>query len=162
MRSCSWRTFLSSIFVSLHSLARILVRSCCPDIPSPLKCSCSPGRYSWQNQKKALDGFLGARGSTSDFLFLVPPLPLVLVVFFLGADMPVVVDGLVLGLACDVSWGRTVLAMVTYWVTVETLVEDATVEVTETCLTWCLTNQIKSHDLVTRVIVIENPNVMTR
>lgn len=112
-------TFLSSIFVSLHSLARILVRSCCPAIPSPLKCSCSPGRYSWQNQKKALDGFLGARGSTSDFLFLVlpdsflalPPAAVLVVFFCLGADVPVVADGLVLGLACDISWGRTVLAM---------------------------------------------------
>ena len=66
-------TFLSSALVSLQSLARTLVRSCCPATPSPLKCSCSPGRYSWQNQKKELDGFFGARGSASDFFFLEPP-----------------------------------------------------------------------------------------
>ncbi len=40
------QTFLFSVSVSLQSLARALVRSCCPDMPSPRNCSCRGARFS--------------------------------------------------------------------------------------------------------------------
>ena len=77
-KSCSsclgqQHTFLSSGVVSLQSLAKILVRSCCPCTPSPRNLSCRLGRCSWQNQKNELDGFLGWLGSVSAFRLLAPP-----------------------------------------------------------------------------------------
>lgn len=130
-------TFLSSAGVSPHSLARALVRSCWPVVTSPLNCSWSSALLAWQNQKNALEGFLGAFGSTSPLrLFPADPFPvdfdgfsgiLLIVLFILlvfGGPKTVrsgteTGDGMGMrleGPCMTVDWGGTVVELL--WATV--------------------------------------------
>ena len=58
-------TFLSETVASPHILDKTLARSWWPALPSRASMSCTSLRLSWQNQKKALEGFFGALGSFS-------------------------------------------------------------------------------------------------
>ena len=78
-------TFLSALGTSPHIFDNTLVKSWCPTLPSRANLSCTSLRFSWQNQKKALAGFLGALGSRSFGSFSA-------LLDFLAEDSPVDFD----------------------------------------------------------------------